>query len=143
MRKLLLLLTLIPTLLFSQSWIHIQLMTDDYPSETSWNITPPGGSPIIIENDSNMLPNTMYDTIVQLGGTIIASIYDQFGDGLSSAPFGGTDGWFMISNSCQDTLMYVAGNFGDSLVQTLTVAPCAPPTIGCLDPNGLNYDSTA
>ena len=80
MRKLLLLLALIPTLLFSQnSWIHIQLMTDDYPSETSWNITPPGGSPIIIENDSNMLPNTMYDTIVQLGGTIIAGIYDSFG----------------------------------------------------------------
>ncbi len=144
MKKLLLILALVPTLLFSQgSWIHIQLMTDDYPSETSWNITPPGGSPIIIENDSNMLPNTMYDTIVQLGGTIIASIYDEFGDGLSSAPFGGTDGWFMISNSCQDTLMYVAGNFGDSLVQTLTVAPCAPPTVGCTDPNALSYDSTA
>ncbi len=142
--QLLLLTLLIPFLGYTQgSWIHIQLMTDHYPSETSWNITPPGGSPIIVENDSNMLPNTMYDTIVQLGGTIIASIYDEFGDGLSSAPFGGTDGWFMISNSCQDTLMYVAGDFGDSLVQTLTVAPCAPPTIGCLDPNGLNYDSTA
>ena len=144
MKKLLLILALVPTLLFSQgSWIHIQLMTDNYPSETSWNITPPGGSPIIIENDSNMLPNTLYDTIVQLGGTIVASIYDQFGDGLGSSQWGGTDGWFMISNSCQDTLMYVAGNFGDSLVQTLTVAPCAPPTIGCLDPNGLDYDSTA
>ncbi len=142
--QLLLLTLLIPFLGYTQgSWIHIQLMTDDYPSETSWNITPPGGSPIIVENDSNMLPNTMYDTIVQLGGTIITSIYDEFGDGLSSAPFGGTDGWFMISNSCQDTLMYVAGNFGDSLVQTLTVAPCAPPTIGCLDPNGVNYASTA
>ena len=142
--QLLILTLLIPFLGYTQnSWIHIQLMTDDYPSETSWNITPPGGSPIIIENDSNMLPNTMYDTIVQLGGTIVASIYDEFGDGLSSAPFGGTDGWFMISNSCQDTLMYVAGNFGDTLVQTLTVAPCAPPTFGCLDPNGLNYDSTA
>jgi len=142
--QLLLLTFLIPFLGYTQgSWIHIQLMTDDYPSETSWNITPPGGSPIIVENDSNMLPNTMYDTIVQLGGTIIASIYDEFGDGLSSAPFGGTDGWFMISNSCQDTLMYVAGDFGDTLVQTLTVAPCAPPTFGCLDPNGLNYDSTA
>ena len=144
MKKLLVLLALIPTLLFSQgSWIHIQLMTDDYPSETSWNITPPGGSPIIIENDSNMLPNTMYDTIIPIGGTIIAGIYDSFGDGLGSSQWGGTDGWFMISNSCQDTLMYVAGNFGDSLVQTLTVAPCAPPTIGCLDPNGLDYDSTA
>ena len=144
MKKLILLFTLIPTLLFSQgSWIHIQLMTDNYPSETSWNITPPGGSPIIVENDSNMLPNTMYDTIVFLGGTIVAGIYDQFGDGLGSSQWGGTDGWFMISNSCQDTLMYVAGNFGDTLIQTLTVAPCAPPTIGCLDPNGLDYDSTA
>ena len=142
--QLLLLTLLIPFLGYTQgSWIHIQLMTDNYPSETSWNITPPGGSPIIIENDSNMLPNTMYDTVVFLGGTIIASIYDSFGDGLGSSQWGGTDGWFMISNSCQDTLMYVAGNFGDSLVQTLTVAPCAPPTFGCLDPNGLNYDSTA
>ena len=142
--QLLLLTLLIPFLGYTQgSWIHIQLMTDNYPSETSWNITPPGGSPIIIENDSNMLPNTMYDTIVFLGGTIVASIYDSFGDGLGSSQWGGTDGWFMISNSCQDTLMYVAGNFGDSLVQTLTVAPCAPPTFGCLDPNGLNYDSTA
>ena len=142
--QLLLLTLLIPFLGYTQgSWIHIQLMTDNYPGETSWNITPPGGSPIIIENDSNMLPNTMYDTIVFLGGTIVASIYDDFGDGLGSSQWGGTDGWFMISNACQDTLMYVAGNFGDSLIQTLTVAPCAPPTIGCLDPNGLDYDSTA
>jgi len=137
--QLLLLTLLIPFLGYTQnSWIHIQLMTDNYPSETSWNITPPGGSPIIIENDSNMLPNTMYDTIVFLGGTIVASIYDEFGDGLGSSQWGGTDGWFMISNSCQDTIMYVAGNFGDSLVQTLTVAPCAPQTIGGLDPNGLD-----
>ena len=144
MKKLLLLLTVLPSILYSQgSWVHVQLMTDNYPSETSWNITPPGGSPIIVENDSNMLPNTMYDTVVFLGGTIVASIYDEFGDGLGSSQWGGTDGWFMISNSCQDTLMYVAGNFGDSLVQTLTVAPCAPPTTGCTDPNALNYDSTA
>ena len=142
--QLLLLIILIPFLGYTQnSWIHIQLMTDNYPSETSWNITPPGGSPIIIENDSNMLPNTLYDTIVQLGGTIIASIYDSFGDGLGSSQWGGTDGWFMISNSCQDTIMYVAGNFGDSLVQTLTIAPCAPPMGGCMDPNASNYDSTA
>ena len=142
--QLLLLTLLIPFLGYTQgSWIHIQLMTDNYPGETSWNITPPGGSPIIIENDSNMLPNTMYDTIVFLGGTIVASIYDSFGDGLGSSQWGGTDGWFMISNSCQDTLMYVAGDFGDSLVQTLTVAPCAPPASGCTDPMAINFDSSA
>jgi len=145
MKKLVFLLMVIPTVVFSQidSWIHIQLLTDNYPSETSWDITPPGGSPIIVQNDSGMLPNTLYDTIIPIQGTFIASIYDAFGDGLGSSQWGGTDGWFLISNSCQDTLMYVAGNFGDSLVQTLTTAPCAPPTVGCTDPSALNYDSSA
>ena len=145
MKKLVFLLMVIPTVVFSQidSWIHIQLLTDNYPSETSWDITPPGGSPIIVQNDSGMLPNTLYDTIIPIQGTFVASIYDAFGDGLGSSQWGGTDGWFLISNSCQDTLMYVAGNFGDSLVQTLTTAPCAPPTVGCTDPSALNYDSSA
>ena len=145
MKKLVFLLMVIPTVVFSQidSWIHIQLLTDNYPSETSWDITPPGGSPIIVQNDSGMLPNTLYDTIIPIQGTFVASIYDAFGDGLGSSQWGGTDGWFLISNSCQDTLMYVAGDFGDSLVQTLTTAPCAPPTVGCTDPSALNYDSSA
>ena len=25
------------------SWVNVQLLTDDYPEETSWIITPPGG----------------------------------------------------------------------------------------------------
>ena len=129
MKKLLFLLMIVPTVVFSQidSWIHVQLLTDDYPSETSWNITPPSGSPIILQNDSVMLPNTLYDTIIPIQGTFIASIFDSYGDGLAASQWGGTDGWFLISNSCQDTLMYVAGDFGNSLVETLTTAPCSPP----------------
>ena len=122
------------------SWINIQLMTDNYPEETSWQITPPGGYPIIIENDTAMLPNTLYDTTIVVGGTIIAGIYDQYGDGLSASQWGGTDGWFLIQNDCQDTIMYVAGNFGDTLVNTLQIAPCAPPTGGCTDTMATNYD---
>ena len=125
------------------SWINIQLLTDNYPTETSWNITPPGGYPIIIQNDSGMLPNTLYDTTIALGGTIIASIFDQYGDGLSASQWGGTDGWFLIQNDCQDTIMYVAGDFGDTLVNTLQIAPCAPPSGGCLDSLATNYDPTA
>ena len=144
MKKLILILLLIPFLGFTQnSWINIQLLTDDYPTETSWQITPPGGSPIIIQNDSAMLPNTLYDTTITLGGTIIASIFDQYGDGLSASQWGGTDGWFLIQNDCQDTIMYVAGDFGLNLIDTLQIAPCAPPLGGCLDPLAVNYDSTA
>ena len=83
MKKLLFILLLIPFLGFTQnSWINIQLLTDNYPSETSWNITPPNGSPIIIQNNSGMLPNTLYDTTIAIQGTIIASIFDQYGDGI-------------------------------------------------------------
>ena len=125
------------------SWINIQLLTDDYPTETSWNITPPGGYPIIIQNDSAMLPNTLYVTTIAIGGTIVTSIFDQYGDGLAASQWGGTDGWFLIQNDCQDTIMYVAGNFGDTLVNTLQIAPCAPPSGGCLDSLATNYDPTA
>ena len=52
MKKLLLVLVLLPTMLLSQnSWINIQLMTDDFPNETSWQITPEYGTPIIIGQD--------------------------------------------------------------------------------------------
>jgi hypothetical protein len=142
--QLLLLTLLIPFLGYTQgSWINIQLLTDNYPTETSWQITPPGGSPIIIQNDSAMLPNTLYDTTIALGGTIITSIFDQYGDGLAASQWGGTDGWFLIQNDCQDTIMYVAGDFGLNLIDTLQIAPCAPPSGGCLDQLATNYDSTA
>ena len=125
------------------SWINIQLLTDDYPTETSWNITPPNGSPIIIQNDSGMLPNTLYDTTIAIQGAIVASLLDSYGDGLAASQWGGTDGWFLIKNDCQDTIMFAAGNFGLSLIDTLQIAPCAPPVSGCMNPIATNYDSTA
>ena len=137
-------LTLISLNLSAQnSWINIQLMTDNYPEETSWQITPPGGYPLIIGDDSITQPNFLYDTTISIQGTIVASLFDSYGDGLGASQWGGTDGWFLIQNDCQDTIMYVAGNFGDTLVQTLTIAPCAPPSGGCLNPLALNYDSTS
>ena len=51
MRLILFLLTFLPLVTLGQnSWVNVQLLTDNYPSETSWNITPPGGSPIIAQN---------------------------------------------------------------------------------------------
>jgi len=127
MRKLLLVLALLPTMLLAQnSWINIQLLTNDYASETSWTITPPGGYPIIAQSDSIMTGQTLYDTTIDLGGTIIVNLYDQYGDGLGGFN-GSPEGWFLIQNDCQDTIMYVAGDFGTLYTDTLIIAPCAPP----------------
>ena len=147
MRIVLFLLTFLPLITLGQnSWINIQLLTDDYPSETSWNITPPGGSPVIAQNDSPLVANTIYSDTIPVNGDIVVSLLDSYGDGLGASQWGGTDGWFLIQNDCQDTILYVAGDFGDSLIDTLTIAPCAPPgptVFGCTDPNALNYDPNA
>ena len=144
MKKLLLVLVLLPTMLLSQnSWINIQLMTDDFPNETSWQITPEYGTPIIIGQDPAVGINELYDTTIAVQGFFIASIFDSYGDGLGASQWNGTDGWFLIQNDCQDTIMYVAGDFGVSYIDTLNIAPCAPPVMGCIDPIATNYDSTA
>ena len=126
------------------SWINIQLLTDDYPEETSWTITPPGGSPIIAQSDSTMTDQTLYSDTVEVGGTIIFSLFDQYGDGLGGFN-GSPEGWLLVQNDCQDTILYVAGDFGFDYIDTLTIAPCAPPVVipGCIDTNATNYDSTA
>ena len=147
MRKLLFLLALMPTVLLAQnSWVNVQLFTDNYSDETSWTITPPNGSPIIAQNDTPLADLTLYSDTIPLGGDIIVSIFDSYGDGLGASQWNGTDGWFLVQNDCQDTLLYVAGDFGSLYTDTLTIAPCAPPgptVFGCTDTNATNYDSLA
>ena len=130
---------------FSQnSWVNVQLLTDDYPEETSWIITPPGGSPIIAQSDSIMIDQTLYSDTVNVGGAIIFSLFDDYGDGLGGFN-GSPEGWVLIQNDCQDTIMYVAGNFGEIYTDTLIIAPCAPPVVinGCTDPIAQNFDPLA
>ena len=140
--QILLLTLLIPFLGHTQSsWIQIQLLTDDFPIETSWNILGAYGDTIIQNGILDI--NTLYDTIIEVEGDIVLNVVDAFGDGLGASQWNGTDGWFLIQNSCQDTISYVAGDFGLLYTDTLTIAPCAPPIPGCTDSIALNYDPNA
>ena len=142
MRKLLFLLAFLPTMLSAQnSWINIQLLTDDFPTETSWNILDAYGDTIIQNGVLGI--NTLYDTIIAVEGNIVLNVVDAYGDGLGASQWNGTDGWFLIQNSCQDTISYVAGDFGLLYTDTLTIAPCAPPIQGCTDTLALNYNPNA
>ena len=147
MKKLIVLLALLPTMLTAQnSWINIQYLSDNYPSEISWEILDGYGS-VVIESDSNYILNSLLDTTITLpSGTYVLNVNDSYGDGLGASLFGGTDGWFFVRNDCQDTIAYVAGDFGFLYTDTLTIAPCAPPAPpvpGCIDTNALNFDSLA
>ena len=52
-------------------------------------------------------------------------------------------GYVHLFNGCTDTISYVEGDFGALYVDTLIIAPCAPPPLGCPDTLATNYDSTA
>ena len=137
---------LIPFLGFSQystdSWINIQYLSDDYPTEISWELLDSNDS-IILESDSNFIINSLFDTTINVNsGLYTINVNDIYGDGLGASQWNGTDGWFLIQNECQDTLAFVAGDFGSLYTETLTIAPCAPPAGGCLDTIALNYDPT-
>jgi len=130
------------------SWINIQLLTDDYPVETSLQIVQQSDSSVIFQNDPNLQPNTLYSDTLLLHGNSVLSIFDSYGDGLGASQWGGTDGWLLIQNDCQDTIMYVSADFGFSLIDTLDIAPCAPPIenviiIGCMDNNYDNFNPDA
>ena len=142
-----LLLSLLSFISFSQdSWMNIQYLSDNYPTEITWEVLDGYGS-VVIESDSNYILNSLLDTTIALNaGIYTLNLYDIFGDGLGASQWNGTDGWFLIQNDCQDTLTFVAGDFGALYTDTLTIAPCAPPAPpvpGCIDTNALNFDPLA
>ena len=144
MKRIILILLLLPSVIFAQnSWINIQYLSDNYPSEISWEVLDGYGS-VVIESDSNYILNSLLDTTITLpSGNYTLNVNDAYGDGLGASAFGGTDGWYFVRNNCQDTIAFVEGDFGFLYTDTLTIAPCAPPVLGCTNILAINFDSLA
>ena len=49
----------------NDSWINIQLQTDNYPEETSWSIYNISGG-AIAASDSALVELTLYDTVIDV-----------------------------------------------------------------------------
>jgi len=78
MKKLLFLLAFLPTMLTAQnSWINIQYLSDNYPSEISWEVLDGYGS-VVVESDSNYIINSLLDTIINLDAELTHLIYMMF-----------------------------------------------------------------
>ena len=141
MKKLLLLLLLIPFLGLSQnSWVDFKVQYDFYYQEASWSIVDNSGATIF-----QHAPTSSYqylDTTINLqSGNHTISLIDSYGDGWTSQ----SPASFEMSNSCQG-LMIDCQLQGVSFFlrdTTVNVMPCAPPSGGCLDPLATNYDSTS
>ena len=124
------------------SWIEVQFQFDQYAEEVSWGLYNSEDTISVEEGFYTSQQPNAYQFIELDSGDYTFELIDAFGDGLSWPE----DGWCLVSNACQDTLFYAQGNYGIGLIESLTIAPCAPPVpavIDCMDETATNYNPDA
>ncbi len=150
--KKILFLILLPFFMFAQgpgpcvpTLININL--DQYPSETTWDITNLNGDTILSGGPYDSVPNYQPQMIFNClpPGQFIFTIHDQYGDGLAGSLWGGNDGSYYVIQ-CGDTLVYGdVPNFGADSAHMLMSDTCIPPPPipGCMDDDYLEFDPAA
>jgi len=146
MKKLLLLLLLLPILSFSQNCVPTTIIInlDQYQSETYWTVEDTSGTLITYGQNYGSEPD--YGIVTEQRclpeGPLVFTIYDTYGDGLNGALWGGLDGSYYVVQ-CYDTI--VTGTdaaFGFDTAHTILVAPC-PPIFGCMDSSYVEFNPRA
>ena len=146
MKKLLLLLLLLPILTLSQNCVPTTIIInlDQYQGETSWDVKDSTG--YIVAAGSGYWSQPDYGIVVEQRclpvGDLTFTIYDSYGDGLNGALWGGLDGSYYIVQ-CFDTI--VTGTdaaFGNDTAHVILSAPC-PPVFGCMDSSYVEFNPRA
>jgi len=125
----------------------ININLDQYPSETTWDITDSLGNTIISGGPYNNVPNYQPQYIVNClpVGELTFTIYDSYGDGIAGSLWGGQDGSYYIIQ-CGDTLVYGdVANFGNDTSHVFISDTCIPPppVYGCMNDDYVEYNPLA
>lgn len=93
--------------------VTVEILLDDYPEETTWDIRNETGAVIANGGPYNGQTNQTVTEAVSITGTGCHSftIYDSYGDGLNAAAFGGTNGNYTVTDG--NGLTIVTGGGGD------------------------------
>jgi len=125
----------------------ININLDQYPSETSWDITDSLGNIIISGGTYPNVPNYQPQFIVNClpVGELTFTIYDTYGDGIAGSLWGGQDGSYYVIQ-CGDTLVYGdVANFGNDTSHVFISDTCIPPppVYGCMNDDYVEYNPLA
>jgi uncharacterized repeat protein (TIGR01451 family) len=92
--------------------IRLELLTDDYPGETSWDILDDEGNMVAENLQSYILEQTLHseDIYLPIEGCYTFRLHDMFGDGLFGSQFGNADG------SCHVYFVNDDGTPGEDLI---------------------------
>jgi hypothetical protein len=87
----------------------LQILTDNYPGETTWDITDAGGNYVMGDGGQITSAGTLYEWLLDLEpGNYTFTIYDAFGDGICCA-YG--EGYWQIVHGSE--LIASGGEFAD------------------------------
>jgi len=146
MKKILLLLLLLPTILIGQNCVPTTIIInlDQYQNETSWDVKDANDS--VVANGDSYWTYPDYANVVETRclptGPLIFTIYDSYGDGLNGALWGGLDGSYYLIQ-CNDTLIYgTDAAFGNDSIHVFVSDGC-PPVFGCMDPAYVQFNPLA
>ncbi len=118
--------------------IDIEIMTDDYPSETTWEIIAYPSLAVVDSGGPYAEPGTLYteQATLPLGGCYHFVIYDSFGDGICCA-YG--DGYYNVY--CNGALACDGGEFG-SEEWCLCMGSCPHACFGDFEIGDVNCDGS-
>ena len=114
---------------------------DQYPSETSWDISDSNG--VIHASGSGYGSQPIYSTIEEEvwipKGSLFFQINDAYGDGLEGSLWQGQDGSYFVKQ-CNDTLVYGTDPaFGSDTIHSFASDSC-PPIFGCTDNDYIEFN---
>jgi hypothetical protein len=146
MKKILLFLLLIPTLLFTQttpnSWVNFKVQYDFYGwQESNFFMVSDSSGQQVYFHQPTYAYQYLDTTIILPSGSYTVSLTDTWGDGWTS----NQPAWFKMENTCQGLIIdwQLQGVSFFQRDTTVNVLPCPPPSGGCTDSLATNYNPTA
>lgn len=120
--------------------LTLTINLDNYPEETSWNVTNSGGSVVASGGTYGSQPDgsTIVVNINLSDGDHTFTILDSYGDGICCSY--GVGSYSLVDNT--GAVIISGGAFGSSESASFCVTSAAPIP-GCTNPNAHNYDSSA
>ena len=125
----------------------VNINLDQFPQETSWEITDTMGNIITSGGPYPNVPDyePQYIPVCLPTGVLRLTIFDTYGDGLAGSLWGGQDGSYYLIQ-CGDTLVNGnVANFGTDSTHTFISDTCVPPPPipGCMDENYIEFNPAA
>ncbi len=119
--------------------VNVNFVFDNYPEETSWNITNAGGSVVASGGTYGGQPDgsSLSIPLCLVDGCYDFTIFDSYGDGICC---GYGNGSYSVTDGSGNVLAS-GGQFGSS--ETTNFCFNGAPVLGCTDPGAHNYDPAA